>query len=289
MRRPDEIKSLIVRVAQDDARIRAVLLTGSRANPDAPIDIFQDFDVVYVVGEIGSFVRDQDWIAQFGETLIVQRPEEMGNPPPSNDGTYAYLMLFTDGNRIDLTLCPFEILSRQEPDSMTLVLLDKDGTLGTLPAPSQASYILRAPTEKEFADCSNEFFWMCTYVAKGLWRNEIVYAKSMYELFVRPQALRMLDWYIGMSAGFAVNLGKYGKLYKRYLPQDLWILLEQSYSDADIGNSWAALHALYKAFRISSEAVAENCGFVFHHQEADNVGAYLQHVESLPSDAQEIF
>ena len=284
MRSPDEIRRLIVRVAQNDARIRAVFLNGSRANPEAPIDIFQDFDVVYVVGEIASFVRDKDWIRQFGENLIVQRPEEMGNPPPNNDGTYAYLMLFTDGNRIDLTLCPIEIFKKQKPDSMTLVLLDKDGALDTLPAPSEASYILRAPTEKEFADCSNEFFWMCTYVAKGLWRNEIVYAKSMYELFVRPQALRMLDWYIGMRAGFTVNPGKYGRLYRRYLPQDLWVLLERSYSDADISNSWAALHTLYRAFRISSEAVARNCGFTFHSQEADNVGAYLRRVESLASD-----
>lgn len=288
MRSTDEMKNLIVRVAQDDPRIRAVVMNGSRANPHAPSDIFQDFDIVYVVGEIGSFVHDKDWIAQFGEPLIIQLPEEMEDPLPSNDGTYAYLMLFTDGNRIDLTLCPLDIFTSQEPDSMTMVLLDKDHLLGSIPTPGDSGYVLQAPTGKEFADCCNEFLWVCTNVAKGLWRNEIVYAKTMYEVYVRPQALRMLDWYIAMRAGYTINPGKYGKWYQRYLPQELYALVEQSYSDADLRNSWAALYALYQAFRIASEAVARDRGFVYPLQDADNVLAYLRRVETLPSDAREV-
>jgi len=40
-------------------RIRAVIMSGSRANPNARRDLFQDFDIVYLVTDVDSF-RDDD-------------------------------------------------------------------------------------------------------------------------------------------------------------------------------------------------------------------------------------
>ena len=39
MRSEKEMLDLIIRTAQDDVRIRAVIMNGSRANPNAPRDI----------------------------------------------------------------------------------------------------------------------------------------------------------------------------------------------------------------------------------------------------------
>lgn len=286
MRSPEALTRQIIQIAEEDNRIRAVLLNGSRADPNAPLDIFQDFDIVYLVDEIETFVADPEWITRFGETLIVQTPETMDEPPPSRDGAFIYLMLFADGNRIDLTLCPVKIYEAQKPDSLTLVLLDKDLRLGALPPASDADYVLVPPSAKSFADCCNEFYWVSTNAGKGLWRGEIVYAKLMIEQFMRPQAMRLLDWHIGLSNGFTTSPGKMGKRYREKLPEALWCLVESSYSDADFGRSWAALHALVIAFRTASEAVAESLGFTYPTREADNVVAYLRQVEALPRDAQ---
>ena len=54
MRTEREMTALILGVAERDARVRAVFMNGSRANPNAPRDIFQDYDIVYVVEETGS-------------------------------------------------------------------------------------------------------------------------------------------------------------------------------------------------------------------------------------------
>jgi len=63
MRSEQEMYNLIIRTAQNDARIRAVILNGSRANPHAPTDIFQDFDVVYIVRDLADFRRTPDrWL-----------------------------------------------------------------------------------------------------------------------------------------------------------------------------------------------------------------------------------
>lgn len=50
VRTPNEMIELIVSIARDDEDIRAVLMTGSRANPDCPVDIYQDFDVNDISG-----------------------------------------------------------------------------------------------------------------------------------------------------------------------------------------------------------------------------------------------
>src|SRR5918911_2741853 len=117
MRSEQEMLELIISMAKDDQRVRAVILNGSRANPQAPRDIFQDFDVVYLVTDVGSFTDDHTWIDRFGERMILQTPEAMQDSPARNDGSFAYLMQFTDGNRIDLTLFPVARLDELKKDS----------------------------------------------------------------------------------------------------------------------------------------------------------------------------
>ena len=69
MRTESEMLALILQTAKDDARIRAVYMNGSRTNPNARRDIFQDYDVVYVVTETASFIADDRWIERFGARL----------------------------------------------------------------------------------------------------------------------------------------------------------------------------------------------------------------------------
>ncbi len=77
MRTEQEMYDLILAIAQQDTRIRAVYLNGSRANPNGPRDMFQDFDVVYVVTDTASFLQDDKWIHVFGERLMVQEPDRL--------------------------------------------------------------------------------------------------------------------------------------------------------------------------------------------------------------------
>ena len=184
MRSAQEIQNLIVEKAKSDERIRAVLLNGSRANPNVPPDKLQDFDVVYVVNRIESFLVDHGWVNDFGKRLIWQLPNEMGLYTENQNAreTFSFLMLFEDGNRIDLTLIPaHKINATYDHDSLTVVWLDKDEMFSKLPLSNESDYFIKRPTEKEFLETCNEFLWVTTYVAKGLARGEIPYAKHMME------------------------------------------------------------------------------------------------------------
>src|SRR5467141_968754 len=129
MRSEQEMLELIVSTAKQDDRIRAVIMNGSRANPKAARDVFQDFDIVYIVTDVPYFKHNYDWIRRFGEIMIMQMPEDMQDPPPSNDGGFSYLMQFTDGNRIDLGIYPPGRLNETGRDSLSILLLDKDGVI----------------------------------------------------------------------------------------------------------------------------------------------------------------
>lgn len=280
---------LILDVARDDDRIRAVLLNGSRANPHAPRDIFQDFDVVYLVTKAGPFKRNREWIRRFGELMILQTPDDMLDPPPADQPGYAYLMQFADGNRIDLTIFPVDRHSERTGDSLTVVLLDKDGIVGPLPPPGERDYLPRPPTAKQFADCCNEFWWVSPYVAKGLWRQEFPYARFMLDQVLRTELMKMLAWYIGVQTGFSRNLGGFGRHFQRYLEPELWAQLQRTYADASFDNTWDALFAMGDLFRTVALAVAAHFGFPYPHDDDRRVNAHLRHVRALPRNAATVY
>ncbi len=289
MRSEKEMYDLILDIAQNDERIRAVIMNGSRANPNAPADVFQDYDIVYVVTDIASFKADQHWIDHFGERIMMQLPDDMENPPPMDGDHYAYLTQFADGNRIDLSLFPVARVNELGRDSLSVLLLDKDGIIEPFPPPSDRDYLPKPPTAKAFADCCNEFWWVSTYVAKGLWREEITYAKAMLDHYVRIKLMEMLAWQIGIKTEFKINPGKDGKYFKLYLEPEHWDHLMETYSDADYDHTWNTLEQMCQLFRISSRFVSEHFGFEYTHEDDDKVTAHLKHIRSLPKDAKEMY
>jgi aminoglycoside 6-adenylyltransferase len=253
-----------------------------------PRDIFQDFDIVYLVTEVGPFTDDPTWISRFGELMILQLPDAMQDPPPLN-GSFAYLMQFMDGNRIDLNLFPIANLQDLEKDSLSQLLLDKDGLLPPFAPPSDSDYLPCPPSAKAFSDCCNEFWWVCPYVAKGLWREEILYAKYMLDQPVREQLMRMLTWYVGVKTQFSCSPGKFGKYLKHYLEPELWAMLEKTYVDASYEQTWEALSMTCVLFRTTTREVAEHLGFDYPRGDDEKVSAHLHHVRFLPKNATEMY
>ena len=283
MRNEEEVIMLIINVAKSDDRIRAVLLNGSRANPKAKKDKFQDFDIVYIVNEMDSFLSDHGWIDVFGKRLILQIPKGMNfgkdDEGHNENPSFSYLMHFEDGNRIDLTLFPSDKLETAfERDSLTLSLLDKDGLFKNLITPTDKDYLIKRPSEKEFTDCCNEFWWVSTYVAKGLWRDEIIYSKDMLEKPVRAMFLKIIEWYIGVDENFTVSFGKCGKNLKEYVSPELYDKILSTYPDADKDNIWNSLFLITEIFSDLARKIATILNFNYNSHEELKVTRYLRWV-----------
>jgi aminoglycoside 6-adenylyltransferase len=290
MRTEKEMMAVIFDVANKDERIRAVTLEGSRTNPNAPKDMFQDYDISFLVTKMDSFIKNPDWIDVFGERIIMQTPEAMAMFPPDLGRRFSYMMQFTDGTRIDLTLIPLdERMEYCKEDKLLIVLLDKDNCLPEIAPPTDEDYWVKRPSAEFFADCCNEFWWVSTYVAKGLWRQEILFAQDHLNIYVRPMLLKMIEWQVGIETDFSVSIGKNGKYLEKRLSPHSWQRLLSTYADGTYEGMWKALFAAGDLFRDTAKFVGQHLHYEYPEQDDRRVTEYLKLVQNLPSDAIEIY
>jgi len=277
MRTTEEMLELILNVAKEDPDIRAVLMSGSRANKDCPVDKYQDFDIVYFVKDVQPYWDNMSWIEEkFGKPILVQKPESIELIPPDRDGNYAYLMIFEDGNRIDLQ---FTASIYEDDGEPVVLLLDKDGTFPDIKVQEDFWYV-RKPSQKYFADCCCEFHWCLNNVAKGIARDELSYAMKQHNEYVRNMLVLMLSWYVGTRHDFQVSPGKEGKYFKKYLPEELYERFRKTYSDADYEHMWEAAFEMLYLFGDVARDVAEKLGFAYDEEEEQGIEKYMKMVRS---------
>ena len=275
MRTPEEMFDLILSVAKEDERIRAVTMAGSRANKDCPVDVYQDFDIAFFVKDVAPFWDNEEWIAEkFGKPSLLQKPESMELIPPDNDGNYMYLMIFPDGNRIDLQFTSWPYDDDGEP---MILLLDKDGTFPKIQIAEDHWYIKR-PTAKQFADCCNEFHWCLNNVAKGIAREEVAYVMMMLG-FVREMLIMMLEWYAGMNHDFKISTGKCGKYFKKYLPETIYERFKDTYPNAETDSMWKATFEMLYLFGDVAREVAAKLEFTYDDLEEQGIENYMKQVK----------
>ena len=289
VRTEQEMMDIILKIAKEDVRVRAVGMNGSKTNPNVSQDPFQDYDIVYFVTELHSYLNDHNWILPFGEKIIMQMPDDSSLFPIEKEWKFAYLMQFTDGNGIDLTLWSVDYGAEWiAEDRLARIFLDKDALFQTLPPPTDQQYWVKKPNQKQFDDCCNEFWWVSTYVAKGLWRDEFLYAVDHLQL-VREMLLKMMEWQVGIETNFSVSIGKNYKYLKKYLNAKEWEMLRNTYATARLEEAWSALFLLTELFENTTQKVAFYLNFQYEINESDKVKAYLKHVYQLPREAKQIY
>ncbi len=226
-----------------ESNLTALILNGSRANPNAKKDRLQDFDVVVVCQNIEYYKKDKSWIDQFGTIAIMQEPEN-GNP-----NAYTYLIQFEDRNRIDCTFHNLHSAIVQiKNDPLSLVLVDKGNDFSFVPEASDKLYHVKKPTQKEFEECCNEFWWVATYVAKGLRRHELLYAMEHINAYVRPMYLQLLRWRVGFQTNFELSTGKQDKYLLDYLDDEMKQKLQNTFCVLEEEAMWKALENLCDSF-----------------------------------------
>ena len=270
---------LILSIATADDRVRAVYMNGSRTNPNVVKDIYRDYDIVYVVTETKSFLENKDFVSAFGDMAIVQESyiNDIGNEITVDlNREFMWLMLFKDGNRIDLHIqIKAAMLEEYTKDSLTVPLLDKDNCLPDIPEANDKDYYVKKPTESQYKGCTNEFWWCLNNVAKGIVRDQLPYAKWMFNVIVRDVLDKMVNWYIGINTDFSVSVGMSGKYYKKYLSAELYEKYLQTYSDSNYDNFWKSIFAACDLFRNISKPVAEYFEYNYNESEDANITEYL--------------
>lgn len=285
---PNDVLNGLIRWAEGKDPVRAMLLTSTRARPDSPVDRLSDYDVVLVVEDIRPFFEDRSWIEDFGEVLV---PYWDGIEPESDHGIEqaGNVIQYADGLKIDFRLWPVGLLERitnapaltDELDAGYAVLLDKDGLTADLDPPTYKAYIPDRPDEETFLTWVNEFFNEAPYVAKFLWRDELMPAKWVEADMKHKYLRRMLEWRIELDHGWSVPMDSLGKGLKKRLPSDIWEELEGTYAGAGVADNWEALFRTMALFRRVGTGVADDLGYVYPLDLDERVTAYVWSIKGL--------
>ena len=281
MRSEEVILEWILRFAESNDEIRAVVLIGSRANPSMPVDILSDYDIMFLVRNPAAFIRDACLQKLFGRKIILQH-NIISQEKVSWD---AFLMILADGIRIDLSIMPVDYIGQISIDSPRLILRDKDGVFHDQVQIEGSPYIIKKPSQEDYRDTINEFWFCSTNVARGIWRRELSYTLQMYYTIVHPCLVRVLEWQAGSENNWKISTGKFGRFLYKYMADGGPGKFEMTFPGADFDSVWKALFASCDLVSDYGVRLARQLDYSYPFEEDANVRKYLKAVKSLPPDA----
>ena len=266
MRTDQEILELILETAKK-LQVDAVALSGSRTNQKVQTDEFQDYDLVYVVDDIDNLTSDLSWPDQFGKRIIEQEVT-LGH-------RRLYLMLFEDGNRIDLTLCPKDHIN-EWVDSETgfTVLVDEKGSFESY-SPSPQRFWIHPASETDFEKSCNEFWWVSAYVVKGICRKQVIYATDHLYGICQQELLKVLAWQVASDRG-KVDIGKNYKYLFNYLPAEKKKEFSNLLDFSSLDKIIQSLLATMQIFHQEAQSLSQKMGFEYDREVAEKMIEYAE-------------
>ena len=262
---------LILQVAEN-IQVQAVAMSGSRTDTKAPKDEFQDYDVVYVVDDLDNLTSDLAWLDRFGNRLIEQY-NVLGH-------RRLYLMLFEDGNRIDLTLCPkVHIKEWVESEADFTVLEDPKGLFAPY-SPNPQRYWTSPASQIDFEKACNEFWWVSAYVVKGIHRKQVIYATDHLYGICQQELLKVLAWQVASDKG-TVDIGKNYKYLFQYLPTEKGKEFSNLLDFSSVEKITQSLFSTMNLFHREAQILAQKMGFDYDKEVAEKMIQYAE--EKLPN------
>jgi len=266
MRAETEILDLILQTAQT-LQVEAVAISGSRTDTKAPKDEFQDYDVVYVVDNFDNLTSDLSWLDYFGKRIIEQEVVL--------DHRRLYLMLFEDGNRIDLTLCPKDHIQEWGDSEAGFTVLEDPEHLFEPYSQNLERYWTSPASAIDFEKACNEFWWVSAYVVKGICRKQVIYATDHLYGICQQEFLKILAWQVASDRG-KVDIGKNYKYLFNYLPAEQKKEFSNLLDFSSLDKITQSLFATMEFFHREAQYLAKKLGFDYDMEVAEKMIEYAE-------------
>ena len=266
MRTETEMLDVILKTAET-LQVKAVAMSGSRTNQNAPKDEFQDYDVVYIVDDLDNLTSDLSWLNQFGKRIIEQEV--------ALDHRRLFLMLFEDGNRIDLTLCPKEHIQEWVDSEAGFTVLEDPEHLFEPYSQNLERYWTSPASAIDFEKACNEFWWVSAYVVKGICRKQVIYATDHLYGICQQEFLKILAWQVASARG-KVDIGKNYKYLCQYLPAEKEKKFSNLLDFSSIEKLSQSLLATMQLFHREAQKLAQKLGFDYDKEVAEKMIEYAE-------------
>jgi aminoglycoside 6-adenylyltransferase len=274
----DDFLDNVVDWASSRPDIVSLIMTGSRARPDGPVDEHSDYDLEIFTNDPSRYTSSEGWMSEIGK-VWVYLPEEM----PGRCETR--LILFEGGVKVDFAILPVSALEKvvktQKLDELYergyRPLVDKTGLASRLPPPSCLPPARRAPTEAAFQANIREFWFEASHVPKFLQRGDLWVVKFR-DWTMKELLLQMLEWH-AISTREGQYIRHIGMGMKEWVRPDIWQRLDQVFGQFDATESWRALLASISLFRDVAAETASELGYTYPADVDQSISSYIRRFE----------
>lgn len=273
----EEILQRFCQWAEKHPEVRAAMVIGSQARQDQPADEWSDLDLIVVTTDPERMAMETTWLQALGKPLLTFIETNPAGGPERR-------VLFEGGLDVDIVPLPpqaiQQLISEVETKSSgnldlvnligrgVRILFDLDGLLNQLvenvsrlPASPEVKPL---PTEAEFLNLINDFWYHAVWTAKHLRRGELWWAKGGCDGHLKGLLLKMLTWQ-AQAAGRDTWFR--GRFLEQWADPQAVKELRGSFAHYDREDVWRALFESMHLFSRVSQETAERLGYRYPSSE----------------------
>lgn len=263
----NDLLSSIIHWAEKEEPVRALVLVGSRAQPEQTDDL-ADFDIRLFTRNHEKYVEDDQWLSRIGKLwlYVPDQYDEAGEVVPTR------LAIYDHGIKVDFAFYKTVTLPKLRWTGGYHLLLDKDELRAQIKSalPDKASVL----SEKEFVSLCNEFWFETYHVAKYLNREELWLVKFR-DWSAKTFLLRMLEWYEQASHNWNYETYWMGTKMHAWLSPGIWENLHRTFAHFDREDSWECLLNTIQLFRTISSQLAARMNFAYPTDVDENITRFI--------------
>ncbi|MDD2579545.1 MAG: aminoglycoside 6-adenylyltransferase [Eubacteriales bacterium] len=262
----DGLIESIRRWAVNASDVQAVVIIGSRARAARPADEFSDLDLLVVATDIDRFYQTTDWLQAIGTPWLW-----FDEQTPA--GMMERRVLFDQALDVDFVLMSLSDLQNSTNDLAlsTLqrgyrVLVDKVGISHDLKPVHAAGTKAVKPTESEFVNDVNDFWFHTVWLTKKLLRGEVWMAKSCLDGYLKRILLRMAEHQAHIKNGWDYDTWFDGRFFDNWADPVVVKGIRYAYAHYDEDDIIRALRATMELFRTMAAETAVGMGWPYPQQ-----------------------
>jgi aminoglycoside 6-adenylyltransferase len=265
----ERLRDRFVKWSRAEEGVRAAVIVGSRARiDDHPADEWSDLDVVMFVTDPEHCLSTNDWVEGIGNPWVT-----FTEPTPGGHGTERRV-LFEAGLDVDFILLPVEMIRGMAETGIPSdaagilqrgvdVLVDKDGLLEEVQIPTAESRSRKPPTQADFLQLVNDFWYHAVWTAKKLRRGELWTAKGCSDIYMKSRLLRMMEWHACATNGWDHDTWHGGRFLEEWASPRVVEDLHGTFAHYDENDIWRSLFATMDLFRTLAVETSEKLGLMY--------------------------
>lgn len=266
----------LIKWAQSEESIEALVLVGSRGTCQR-VDTLSDYDLAVFCNSTEPFIKSNRWISHIAKVWVWVPDSFMCEKTliPTR------LVIFEGGVKVDFAFYPTEMLQTVSQESKLpqgfdygyTILLDKENLTKNMPQPSGAALQIPLPSDKEFTDLVQEFWFEIYHVAKYIKRHDLWSVKFRMGGIYDHYLIKMICWN-EVSKGKATH--SLGKHLSSWADPKILKALDNVFGHFDADDSQKALFATMDLFRNLSKETASKLNLMYPSEPDQALTQFIQ-------------